>query len=420
MADNILQQVTTFNESSLPYLLNQGPFLNRMCNKKFDNFETRIFSNLGSSVSFDEPSRGTFSRTLVPNFQSLEQKKITLSVDEPYSASVAIKDEEMVFNFSQQEFMERYGKTYISEIGTGMEISASEVCETTPYRFYGDGVTQISSINQLNDALVSFRNTGAAMYGAKGVIDDFSTGRVVNSNLSQFTPIRNDEQAQSWEIGEFSRCEWYKSNLLPIHDAGTEGEADSTLTVVSFDTNAEGQINQITFSGANQASDPDSIKKYDSLQFIDDPSAPIVRWLTDCGHARSASLVQFQATEDSASDGSSQVTVNITPPLQAASGREQNISRQIEAGMKVKVLPSHRCGVIMSGNPLFIAMPKLNMQHPFSSSIVTDDDTGASLRLTYGTLLEKAETGFMWSALFGKVLVPRFSMKIAIPLSSGV
>ena len=81
---------------------------------------------------------------------------------------------------------------------------------------------------------------------------------------------------------------------------------------------------------------------------------PDLRFLTFIGHKLSQSPVQFAATADAASTGGSQVTVNITPPLQVNSGQDQNINNAIVAGMQVTVLPNHRCGLIYSGDPIVL------------------------------------------------------------------
>ena len=141
-----------------------------------------------------------------------------------------------------------------------------------------------------------------------------------------------------------------------------------------------------------------------------------MRFLTFIGQIVSSSPVQFQATATAASTGGSQVTVSITPPLQATSGATQNINTPIVAGMQVTVLPTHRCGLITAGDPLFLAMPKLPEEVPFPTSVAQDPDSGASIRMYYGSLFGQNQRGIVHDCIWGKTLPAEYSMKIALPV----
>jgi hypothetical protein len=250
-----------------------------------------------------------------------------------------------------------------------------------------------------------------------GYLSDLTFPLIVNSGLNQFTMDRGNREAMSWEIGQFSKCEWYQSNLLKTHVSGTEGNQGSTLTVVSTTLDSNGAVIAITFSGTNAANDVNSIKAYDKFQFSDGVSGqPDMRFLTFIGHVTSQSPVQFRATADATSTAGSQVTVNIFPPLQAPSGNSQNINNPIVAGMQVTVLPSHRCGLIMSGDPLFLAMPKLPEEVPFPTSAMTDPASGASLRQYYGSLFGQNQRGMVHDVIWGSTLVDEYAMMVALPL----
>src|SRR6185312_821495 len=149
-----------------------------------------------------------------------------------------------------------------------------------------------------------------------------------------------------------------------------------------------------------------SIKLYDKFQFSDGVSGKTnERFRTFIGHEISQSPVQFRATSDAASTPGSQVTVDIYPPLKASAGKNQNLNVEITAGMQVTVLPDHRCGLIVSGDPLFLAMPKLPEEVPYPTSIQTDPDSGASIRQYYGSLFGQNQRGMVHDVIWGKTLV---------------
>jgi hypothetical protein len=413
MPTNILQQVITYNESNLALLLNSFAFISTS-NKKFQRFNDDIPKNLGDTVSFDLPPRFTTTNSLVVSFQSAEQRVQQLTVNKQASTAYEFTAQQFIFNV--RDYMNVFGKSAIAEIGTQVETDIAALAETNTFRFYGDGITPISTYLQLANSLAFFRNFGAAKDNTMGYLSDLTFPQVVNSGLNQFTIDKNNREMMSWEIGKFSNCDWYQSNLLKTHDAGTEGNAGTTLTVVSVVTNADGGVTQITFSGTSAASDADSIKAYDKFQFSDGVAGRTdLRFRTFIGHVVSQSPVQFRATADAASTAGSQVTVDIFPALQATAGKNQNINTPIVAGMQVTVLPDHRCGLIMAGNPLFLAMPKLPDEVPYPTSVQQDPDSGASIRQYYGSLFGQNQRGMVHDVIWGKTLVDEYAMMVALP-----
>lgn len=414
MPNNILQQVITYNESNLALLLNSCAFVST-ANTKFERFNDDIPKNLGSTVSFDLPPRFTTNNSLVASFQSAEQRVHQLTVDMAASTSYEFTAQQFIFNV--RDYMEKFGKSAIAEIGAKVEADVASVAETNTFRFYGDGVTPINSYLQLANALAFFRNFGAAKDMTKGYLSDLTFPGIVNSGLNQFVPSRNDREAMSWEVGRFSNCDWYQSNLLTTHTAGTEGNAGSTLTVVSVTKNADDAVTAITFSGTDAASDANSIKQYDKFQFSDGVSGRTnLRFRTFIGHEVSQSPVQFRAEADAASTSGSQVTVSVFPALKASAGKNQNINTEIVAGMQVTVLPDHRCGLITAGNPLYVAMPKLPDEDPFKTSVATDPETGVSIRQYYGSLFGQNQRGMVHDTIWAKTLVDEYSMMVALPV----
>jgi hypothetical protein len=338
-----------------------------------------------------------------------------LVCDQSVSTSYTFTSQQFIFNV--EEYMGRFGKAAVQEIGAQIEANVAQNCVTNTYRFFGDGVNPINSYTQLANALALYRNYGSANGRAKAYIGDTVVPNIVGTGLSQFAMDRNNKIANSWELGEFSNCDWYQSNLLPIHIAGTEGQQGSTLTVVSTTLDATGAVTAITFSGTHAANDANSVAQYDKFQFNDGVAGYTnLRYRTFIGHKVSANPVQFQATAAAASTNGSQVTVNIFPALQASQTNAQNLNTQILPGMQVSVLPSHRSGLITAGDPLFLAMPRLPDQVPFPTGNENDPETGVSMRMYYGNLFGQNQMGMIHDAIWGSTLVPEYSMALVFPL----
>lgn len=414
LPNNILENVQTYNKADLAYLQNINCFVST-ANTKYKDFQKANPANLGDTITFDKPPRFYANDGLVVNFQGVEQRVQSLVVDQSKNIGIDISAQQLIFNL--EDYMDRFGKGAVEELGAVIESDIAGICETAPYRFFGNGVTPINSFNQLAQALAFFRNFGAAKNDTRGYLSDIIIPDVVGSGLNQFVPGGNEELRNSWELGAFAKCEWYSSNLLPEHIAGSEGQAGVTLTVVSVTQDADGAITAITFSGTSAASDSSSVKIYDRFQFQDNVSGhPNIRFRTFTGHKPSACPVQFKATANAASTGGSQVTVSIDPPLQAQTGKNQNITQQIVAGMTVKVLPSHRVGMIQSGNQFYVAIPPLPDCDPFMTSVEQDPDTAVSLRMYTGSQFGQNLYGTVHDAIWGKTQVSDNAMAVIFPI----
>lgn len=433
--NNILQQVQTYQRSSLALLLNLCCHIST-ANTKFKDFDN-IQANLGSTVTFDLPPRFTTAAGLVASWQAAAQRVLNLTADQSNNTSFAVTSQQRIFNLEkgEEDYMRVFGKSAIAELANLVEGNiaqnwdssvVSQLDGTTntfsgPYRFYGDGSTAISSYQQLASAVMLFKNYGSVAEGMKIYLPDTIVPSIVGNGLNQFVPQRNDDIAMSWEIGDFGtpRVQYYQSNLMPIHVSGNSGVDGDLFTVVSTNDPTGQNVTQITVTTNGTASDTDAVFAGDLFQFKDGVSGkPNMRYLTFIGHKQSANPVQFRATANAASSGSS-ITLTITPALNWAGGANQNLNNPITAGMQILTFPSHRCGGILGGDALFLAMPQLPEQSPYDTANEYDPDTGASLRLTYGSLFGQNQTGMIYDEVHGSVLVPEYSMRMLIPLSQG-
>lgn len=432
---NILQQVQTYQRSGLALLQNLCCHI-ATANTKFKDFD-KIQANLGSVVTFDLPPRFTTTAGLVAAFQPAVQRVQSLACDQANNTSFAVTSQQRIFNLEkgEEDYMRVFGKSAIAELAALVEGNialnwasgvVSQLDGTTnafsgPYRYYGNGTTALSSYQQLAQAIMFFKNYGSVAEGIKVYLPDTVIPSVVGNGLNQFAPHRNDEISMSWEVGDFGTplVSYYQSNLMPIHVSGDTGVNQQTLTVVSVNDPTGQNVTQITVSGAT-ASDANAVFSGDLFSFQDGVSGqPNMRYLTFIGHFPSANPVQFRATSNAASNAGGVVTINITPALNWAGGQNQNLNNPIVAGMQILGLPSHRCGGILGGDAFYLAMPQLPEQSPYPTANEYDDDTGASLRLTYGSLFGQNQTGMIYDETHGSVIVPEYSMRYVIPLSQG-
>jgi hypothetical protein len=409
--NNILQSVQTYQDSGLALLQNSVCWF-KNANTKFKDFE-KLTGNLGDTVTFDKVPKSVSKDGLVVEFQESEQRVQSLTVDRAKNVARAFTAQQQIFNLDANNYMQKFGKSDIAELASVIESDIAEVAIENTYRFYGDGRTPINSYTQLAKALALFRNIGTAKNDTKGFIPDIAVPDIIGTGLNQFAANRNNEDANSWELGPFSKCDWFSSNLLATHYAGNVGEDDLTLTVVSISNDGT----QITFDGAAN-DDASAIKEGDLLQFQDGVgSYTNLRFLTFFGHHVSQSPVQIRATADAESNGSGRVVVEISPALISTAGSQnQNINTPVVAGMQAKALPSHRAGLIYSGNPLYIAMPQLPDEAPFATAYQADPDTGIALRMYYGSAFGQNQRGMVHDCIWGRTLVDEYALRVIFPM----
>jgi hypothetical protein len=377
-------------------------------------------------------------------WQPAVQRVQALTCDQAANSSFTVTAQQRIFNLEKGEddYIKVFGESFMAELANKIEGNVAKNAnssvpvmtidengqsvptgalhtESGPYRFFGNGITELTSYQQLAQAIMLFKNYGAVKNGIRVYLPDTVYPGIVGSGLNQFAPERNNEIAMSWEVGSFGTppVKYYASNLLPIQVAGTLGEDQTTLTLVSTNDPTGVNVTALTFSGAG--TDADAVKSGDLLYFLDGVSGqPNMRYLTFIGHEVSANKVQVRATADAASSAGS-VTINIFPALNWAGGANQNLNNALVAGMQAKLTPSHRCGLIVGGDAFYIAMPQLPSQAPFDTANEYDEETGVSLRLTYGSVFGQNQMGLINDCTWGSVCVPEYSMRFVIPLSQG-
>lgn len=430
-----LVQVQTYQKAELAWLLNSFCLISQS-NKKFNKFNETETANLGDTVNYDLPPRYITFNGLVITQQPSNQRLQPLVCSQAFNVSSGFSDQQFIFNV--KDYMPRYGEAAMDELGSKIEadIAKNMISGVTindpqnanfgqiqtasgPYRFYGDGVTPINSFGQLAQACANFRDFGAAKNKMRGFLPVTVVPNIVNTGLNQFANNRNNEMADTWELGNFSMTEWYESNLLPTQVAGDIGNAaapNNVMTVVSTNDPTGMNVTAITFTEPTGGTDPLAILAGDMAEFNDGVAGkPNMRFLTFIGHNPCRQPVQFRATAQAATV-SGTVTVNITPPLVWAQTANQNLNNPIQAGMKVTVLPTHAAGMLDSGDQLYLATPTLPDQEPFPTVRTMDKNSGAAIRHYWGVQFGQNVRSYVRDEIHGSTLNQDNCMRFIFPV----
>ena len=435
---NILQTVQTYQKAELAWLLNSYVGISK-ANKKFEDFND-LTANLGDTVVFDTTPRYISYAGLVITEQPSTQRVQSLTCSQAANVAAAYTDQQFIFNV--REYMDRFGISAMKELGAIIESDilrnfvsgvivndpqnanfGSPQLHSGPFRFYGDGVTPINSFTQLAQAVANFEDFGAATHDMMSILPVANIPAIVGTGLNQFAMRRNDEIAMDWELGRFANTEWYESNLLPTHVSGTIGNTaapNNIMTVVSVNDPTGVNVTSISFTEPTGGTDANAVKAGDLFQFNDGVSGqPNMRFLTFIGHKVTQQPVQFRATANAGTTAGA-ITVQIETisgvGLVWAQNQNQNINNTIVAGMTVTPLPSHRAGILMSGNQFYLAMPRLPDESPFTTVNMTDADSGASIRHYFGSQFGMNNRAYVRDAIWGSTLVSENSLRMIFPL----
>ena len=440
LPQNTLQTVQLYIKTELAFLSNEYWGIEN-ANKSLEEFNDRP-GNLGDSITFDTTPRFISYNGLVITQQPSVQRFQTLVCSQAKNVSMGYTDEQYIFNV--KDYMREFGTAACEELGTAIETdillnivsgvvginpNSSQYLipqiHSGPYRFYGNGTDPINSYGQLAQAWANFTSYGAAKSKKRGVIPTNYVPPIVNSGLNQFVPERNDEIATSWALGRFAgmNVDWNQSNLLPVHIAGTIGNAtapNNVMTVVSTNDPTGINVTQITFTEPTSGTDANAIKAGDLFQFNDGISGkPNMRFLTFIGRHVTSLPVQFRATADAATVAGT-VVVNIETingvGLVSAANQNQNINNAIQAGMTVTPVPSHQAGWMDAGDSFYLAMPKLPDQSPFDTVYYRDPESGAGIRHYWGTQFGMDNKAYVRDDVWGSTLVSEDSMRLIFPL----
>ena len=117
-ADNALQNVATYQKSELAFLLNSNVGIFK-ANKKFKDFNTKI-GNLGDTITWDLAPRAIASPGLpISSFTKSEQRVMTMTCTQSATVDAGYDSQQFIFN--AEEYMERFGKGRVDELGAYIE-----------------------------------------------------------------------------------------------------------------------------------------------------------------------------------------------------------------------------------------------------------------------------------------------------------
>lgn len=450
--DNQLFQVSTLQETATGILQDTTPQLSpAISNWKFEGYQNWP-AQRGPTINFKKPSKARTYReypTQSTPIDPIEERIQPLTVNLVTTTSFAFEPLESTF-FDYKQIAQQHLRTCALAIGTDAAMDVNKIIESSTYRFYSPGIsytsstpviTRLGSTGSYMDMMAEFRSYGFVPDKAVFLCDFKTSSALCNQALTLFTVNRNDSVVKSWELPMLNNTSLYQTNILQPHISGAIGDAVSSgnpvlLQVQTVTTQSDGGVSQITFQPVtgNFPVSTTGAKANDVFQFVDVSGAPKVRFLTFNSFVGTDLPVQCRVTQDAASTATA-ITLNFSPALYFNDGSvsgydrlKDNITAKIVAGMQVQIMPSHRVGLVMSGQPIYIAAPKIpttanlfvqqgvNINYNMSANSM-DQETGVSILLQAGTRFPSTTMEWFATMQYGVTAIPEQMMRVLLPLN---
>ncbi len=370
------------------------------------------------------------------NSGAIQQTVRDFSVDQKVGSNTAITGLQKAIEIAQNpELLKRQVAQNARVMAERVEQRCSEIATENTFMAYYNGDlpaagsnAKLSEVSTLSSIRHAYDNMSER--GLQGNVDVFldhrATRRIVSSQQALFTPNMNDNSVQKWVAGlGVEGMDFFKSNLLHTHTAGSIGDGNIELTL----TNASADGKTLTFD-AGVANAGAEAAKNDIIEFViqnldgTDNLYPLTMGGTNAD--LSSQKVQARVTADAAVDAAGSIVIQVVAnhdkglfARDEANGTENgfaNISRAFVTGAnadKARIIPSHKSGVMSLKDSLYLAMADLPSLAPFDSSTQTVD--GVSLRMGNVTNGDTRACNYYIDGLYGIYWQPESTMRICLP-----
>lgn len=401
-----------------------------------DNATYRLPSlfSVQNSLSFDPLTDGGFA-----------ERFGTLTIDTEKLVVQSITDQEWQTT-PLDKLMKDFGADMASSLAGNIDADLASTACLSGYRWAGDvnaGIGSLSDYQSIRLALTKYRNFGG-MKQAMAVLPDIDTTLILNTGLQEFTPVKNDKSALQWQIGAIKgglNTVFYQSPLNPIHTSGTvseTGNGEHVITSVVSSTHIKPGTTQaipasiITIQGVgagdtvvvNDVGDIGAATQNGGKFNYPNP----INFLRIQDKTVAFSEPQFNVVEGGTATGGGSLTFKVIPELKfdgTGTDSTRNLSRAINLGAgaatdRVRIVKSHRTGVIWQDRAFRFASPKLPTQSPYATATYVDKETRIGYRVYHGAVFGAATTSTVHDIRYGKTMEPEFAMRLIFPLNVGI
>jgi hypothetical protein len=397
-----------------------------------DSVQYRLSSvfNVRDQLAFDVDTDGDF-----------KERFGVLTINTEKNVVQNITDQEWQTH-NLESLMNAFGSDMAASLAGQVDQDLASVACFGGYRWAGNvdaNANSLGDFQQLRLANTLFRNFGGSQM-AKCVLPDIDTTRIINTGLQEFVPTSNEKLVKNWELGSIRgtvNTKYFQSQLNPIHFSGTlseDGTGEHVITSITSST---------TILPGTSTPIPASIITVENVTngvtVVDNDLGDIgtatqgggkfneqnpLKFLRIQDKTLTANNAQFKVVEGGATAAGGSITFKVIPELVFdGTGQDtaRNLNRLISVGAgattdRLRIVKTHKSGVIWQGKAFRFASPKLPSVEPFPSASIVDKDTKIGYRVYRGAVLGKAKSVVSHDIRYGAVMEPEYAMRLIFPV----
>ena len=402
---NTLVNVEGYLQDNAVHILDNSFCITKTLNPEYEGYDN-LQGTLGPKFLVNLPTRTVarkgFGFTANGTDGQFSQRSMSVTADQEGAAEFPYSDIDSAL-FDKNKGISQAAMSNLTELANQFEGFYADKVSTAGYRFIGSPAVlpgQMQTVQEVTQGDALFESFGCVQGTEKHwIMPMVASAKTVSSGLQEFAPKRNNELALNGEIGVLGgvrKTVFCRSNLLPVHTAGTAADnvlnLSSGYTITSVTpTNA---INPDDANGDNTSTivlsgmtNGETILADDMLDIGVLNAANPLRYLTFSGYHQSETTVQCRVvTGDTVAGGVATILVQPALIFDATNlNAYRNLNRDIIAGTDtIRFVKSHRSGCLYFGQYGFRVNPLLPDAEPYPSSSIKNQETGIAIRAFYG------------------------------------
>ena len=386
---------------ALAEFANASPFL-MTANRTYEGDFSGAGYKIGDTLRVKRQNQYVVGDGSVAQPQDVVESVESLTIDHQYHTMIPYTVRDLQLKI--EDFNRLYIKPAVQNIISQMEYDIGQSAINKLNYFSGSTASSINSfasVDSLGAKLLS--QSVNLMDNAYLNLSLKDASALKASQLTNFTPMMNEDIARNTALGHLSYFDVFQSQLTPKHIAGAGPrlyQADSLVV-----NGAVSSGNTIVFSGATV-----SITNYflpgDLIQIAG------VNSVTPIGRIDTGYNMQFVVQQAANSSAGGAVTVVVSPEIISASDNPlRNVTNAIPNGAVVTRISSYTSNIAYTQRSLDIVCPPLYKLVVPEVSQANDDETGISLTITQSGDIINYQNYMRIDVLCGFLWHPQYSVK---------
>ncbi len=359
----------------------------------------------GSSIDVRRRNRATIQDTStgVLSIRDIQEEVEQIVINHQYGDFFSFTNKSLTLEVD--EFYKRYVKPTIDTMVTRQDTDVAKSAEFELSYFTGTAGTPLSSYSSLAFITEKMQQIGLEHESEKYLAVTTTDAATLRSTFANFfNSSLNKRIIDSARLGHIDGMDIIASTAIPRHIAGAPGAGPITVSV------AVGAGNLITMTGFTTPIGELVFTRGDIFSIAD------VKGVNPLRQDATNFDMEFIVTADVVSGGTGTETVPIlaagAPIISDVSNANRNVSNSIQIGSVVTTIGDHNVNICYIPRALSLVAPPLEPLLTVQSSVVSDSEVNASIRMSANGDLTAGVNGYRLEMLSGNKWHPQYAIRV--------